>query len=533
MELLNTVEQIAAYSFCGVIIGIAGVLSYRLLLHPLSDYPGPLIAKLTDGRNGYYSLLRDLHLVSLRDHRKFGPVVRHGPNKLLFNTVKALHAQDIYDNDRVLKSHVYTVTVQSPGVCNSFNVIDPREHRAKRKILGQVINEGGMRIFEDTMIGQIDIFIKLIRSSCDGPEPVNLSTRLDYLTCDIVGLLSFGYHLRLQTNSDNRFMMRGMYYGNYFSNTRMQYYRLHQFRLGRIIQHLSKATLEKYKRLMEKMITERISNDNPLTHDLYAVASQANRDEETLGGNVRMSDIWSEAVVFFPAGAFSVSTATCALFFYLSRDKMRTAKLQKEIRSTFRNPAEIRSGQQLSSCHYLRACIDEALRIATPIPGTPWREVESTDSKPLIVDGHVVPAGTQIGVNAYAIHHTEEYFPNPYSFDPERWLASETPEQQLKAMREAFSPFSIGSRACTGKAMAYLETSLIMAKAIWHFDFELPAGPLGKVGGGQPGNSNGRHLPNEYQIHDVLSAAHDGPLLKFRLRGGIEDNLATDGLSFQ
>lgn len=232
-------------------------------------------------------------------------------------------------------------------------------------------------------------------------------------------------------------------------------------------------------------------------------------------------------------GAFSVSTATSALFFYLSRDKVRTAKLQQEIRSKFKTQADIRSGQQLTSCHYLRACIDEALRIAPPIPGTLWREVDPAHGQPLVVDGHVIQPGTQIGVNTYAIHHNEEYFTNPYDFIPERWLASETPKQQLKVMRDGFAPFSIGSRGCTGKPMAYLETSLIMAKTIWCFDFELPEGLLGKVGGGRPGNNNGRHLPNEYQIYDVLSAAHDGPCLLFRPREGVEDELAIDGISIR
>jgi cytochrome P450 len=113
----------------------------------------------------------------------------------------------------------------------------------------------------------------------------------------------------------------------------------------------------------------------------------------------------------------------------------------KEIRSTLKTDAEIRSGPELSGCHYLRACIDEALRIAPPIPGTLWRELEPTDDRPLVVDGQVIPRGTQVGVNTYSIHHNEEYFQDPYAFNPERWLSSETPEKQLNVMRAAFYTF--------------------------------------------------------------------------------------------
>lgn len=232
-------------------------------------------------------------------------------------------------------------------------------------------------------------------------------------------------------------------------------------------------------------------------------------------------------------GAFSVATAMSALLFYLSRERRCYEKLAAEIRSTFQRADEIRSGQQLSSCQYLRACIDEALRIAPPIPGTGWRELKSSDGGSLVVDGHVVPPGTEVGVNTYALHHNEEYFPNPYKFEPERWLATETPEEQRNIMRAAFAPFSIGYRACTGKAMAYLESSLIIAKILWYFDFEIPPGPLGHVGGGKSGAAGGRDRVAEYQLYDVLSAGHEGPYLLFHPRKDTGDDLLSEGLTLQ
>ena len=102
-----------------------------------------------------------------------------------------------------------------------------------------------------------------------------------------------------------------------------------------------------------------------------------------------------------------------------------------------------------------------------------------------------MPPGTQVGVNIYTLHHNETYFPEPYKFTPERWLPSETPEAQRKAMHEAFTPFSIGYRGCAGKSMAYLETSLVIAKTLWYFDFKLAPGDLARVGGGVAGRKDG------------------------------------------
>lgn len=84
---------------------------YRLLLHPLKNYPGPQLAKISDTYSTYHSAKKSLHLATRQAHIEYselldtqalllerlttrltkGPVIRLGPNKLVFNTVEALH----------------------------------------------------------------------------------------------------------------------------------------------------------------------------------------------------------------------------------------------------------------------------------------------------------------------------------------------------------------------------------------------------------------------------------------------------------
>lgn len=58
---------------------------------------------------------------------------------------------------------------------------------------------------------------------------------------------------------------------------------------------------------------------------------------------------------------------------------------------------------------------------------------------------------------------------------PERWLADvgSTNKEFSTDRREALQPFSIGPRNCIGRQLAYAEMRLILAKLLWHFDFEL------------------------------------------------------------
>ncbi|KAI1858055.1 uncharacterized protein JN550_012877 [Neoarthrinium moseri] len=251
------------------------------------------------------------------------------------------------------------------------------------------------------------------------------------------------------------------------------------------------------------MIKHRLAEPRSAKHDLYSFAAD----------QLSQEDIWSEAAVFLIGGGDTVATAMTALFFYMARNRECYRKLAEEIRSSFKMRTQIKGGAKLTSCKYLRACIDECLRMSPPLASTLWREQRSQDSGNIVVDGHMIPRGTRVGVNTYSLHHNPTYFPEPFKFWPERWLAS---RDENRTSREAFAPFSTGSRGCAGKAMAYLEISLVMATTLWDFDFE-EAPVKGAMEGGIYQRFSYQTSP-EFQLHDVFVSSHDGPYLIFRPR---------------
>ncbi|KAI1128973.1 cytochrome P450 [Nemania abortiva] len=498
------------------------VFAYRLLLHPLSKYPGPFVAKLTEGYAGFYAGLQRLHLVTQQNHQKYGNVVRIGPNRLVFNSVQALH--DIYNNDRVVKSHVYLVTLGFTGTVNIFSVIDRIAHRTKRKLIGAGVSERAMREFEPTMASQIDIFLKQIVESSQKSEAVNMSTRCKRLTMDVIGLLAFGYAMNTQTEERYRTLHGGIEASNAHNNVLMQWPRLQSRVIAYPLHYLTLAAQKQAFELIENMIKTRTAEGKDSRRDLYAQVA----DELETNPEFRLSDVWSEALFLIPAGGDTTAAGISALLFYLTRHAECYQKLAREIRTTFSSSSEIHGGPQLSNCQYLRACIDEALRISSPVNGTLWRELAADDdgSKPFIVDGHVIPKGVQVGVNIYTLHHNPEYFPDPYAFKPERWLNGD--EAEKHRMKDAFAPFQIGYRGCAGKPMAYLEASLVIAKLLWYFDFEPAPGEAGQIGGGKVGDTTGRHRPDEFQMYDVFASGHNGPMLVFKPRGSYWEELATE-----
>ncbi|KAI3390366.1 hypothetical protein diail_9940 [Diaporthe ilicicola] len=385
----------------------------------------------------------------------------------------------------------------------------------KRRLIGQAINDKAMRDFEPTMVGQIDLFIGQIREASKTSTPVDMTDCLKRLGMDIVGLLAFGFPLNMQTDPTYRFMVKGLSIGGYRAHCFMQFPPIRRLGIQHLLGVAGRAQRVKYVEMMQRMIRTRLSEDKHARHDLYSVV--ADHLDNTTADGITTSQLWSEALFFFPAGGETTSTALSALFFYLSRNPEIYKKLAKEVRSTFSSDADIRGGSKLAGCRYLRACIDEALRMSPPVSGTPWRELYLNEQdRPLIIDGHVVPPGTQVGVCFYSLHHNEKYFADPFTYRPERWLVDD--EAQLRLMNSAFCAFSVGPRGCAGKAMAYLEASLVVAKTIWAFDFR-PA-PGGKSGGGAPHKREGRRREDEFQLYDIFAAMHVGPELLFTPRGG-------------
>ena len=107
-------------------------------------------------------------------------------------------------------------------------------------------------------------------------------------------------------------------------------------------------------------------------------------------------------------------------------------------------------------------------------------------------------------------YHNESYFPDPFALDPERWLD----ESSNEALHRAFVPFGIGDAMCLGKSMAYLETSLVIDKILWNFDFAQAPGEAGRLGGGRPTSKDrARTREGEFQLYDGIVSDHDGPNL--------------------
>ncbi|KAL3420507.1 cytochrome p450 [Phlyctema vagabunda] len=507
----------ASYAFttvliCSLIIAtlyVAGHIIYQVTFHPLARYPGPFLAKFTDARAGYHAWLGDTHLDMWRCHEKYGPYVRYTPERLLINTAGALkEAQDKHRN--VTKAREYLGMVHRTP--STFTLLDKKEHAKKRRILSQGFSDSAVRAFEQSILDHVEKFCATMApspshaSSGQGwSQPVNISTWCSYLFFDMITDLVFGTSYNMLGAATYRYVIDAIKASNQRVSVIIQAPGITFRRLDKKLFPRAILARNQFLHFMKKVVTDRMAAkvDSKNVFANLAVA----RDPETNQG-FTMLELGAESISLLVAGSDTTSTFVSGLFFYLSRHRDVYERAVSEVRAAFADASEVRLGPKLNSCRYLRACLDETLRLSPPVGAALFREALQGGA---VVDGLYIPEGMRVGTSIYAIHHNPIYFPEPFAFRPERWLNRTSP------VIEAYAPFSLGARGCVGKGLALMEAMLMMATVLYKFDFQTAPGTL-EGGGDLSAPMYGRHRPNEFQLKEHVTSDCSGPMLRFRFR---------------
>jgi cytochrome P450 len=154
-----------------------------------------------------------------------------------------------------------------------------------------------------------------------------------------------------------------------------------------------------------------------------------------------------------------------AMYLLLANPKCLT-KLRTELDSVM-DPSEcVVAYDKVRHLPYLRACLDEALRMFPPSTfGLPRRT--PPEGAPIL--GTFIPGDTSVSISAFVAHRDPTVFPDPESFRPERWLGDDAKELQA-----AFITFSAGARGCIGRNISYLEQTVLLASVVHRYEFALP-----------------------------------------------------------
>lgn len=185
-------------------------------------------------------------------------------------------------------------------------------------------------------------------------------------------------------------------------------------------------------------------------NDLVSMLLRAS-DPET-GRTMTDSEIVDNLLTFITAGHETTALGLAWTFDLLSRNPACEEKMLVEIDN-------VTAGQPLTPEHiaqlvYTKQVFSEAMRLYPPAP-----IITRTALRDFQLGDFLIPEGTVLFVPIYAVHHHASIWPDPQTFDPDRFL----PDAVKARHRYAYMPFGAGPRVCIGNAFAVMEAVAILA----------------------------------------------------------------------
>ncbi|KAH8686184.1 cytochrome P450 monooxygenase [Ilyonectria robusta] len=438
---------------------------YNVYFHPLRNVPGPKLWAMTLIPYTRMFLSGKALREVLELHKAYGPAVRLAPGVVAFSHPDA--AKEIRGHRKAgMGEHGKDPKHLGP-LGKTILGADRANHSRYRRSLAHGFSAQVMLDQEPIIKQYVDMFIqKLHDESAGGTKRVDMVQWFNYTTFDIIGDLAFGEPFGCLEESRYHGWVSLVFSSikNLTYVAQLQRFALIGPLLRRFVIPKTLATkLAEHNQLSAAKVSQRLARE---TNRPDFITAMTTRRGSSKGDELTFDELASHSSLLITAGSETTATALSAAAYYLGTNPRALAILTEEVRTTFSTEGEIDllSVQKLP---YMLAVLDEAMRMYPPAPGGQPRIIcEGGDE----IMGMYMPAGTKVEVWQWATHHNPANFTRPDEFIPERWLGD---PRFANDKVEAFQPFSVGSRNCIGKNLAYAEMRLILARLVWNFDIQV------------------------------------------------------------
>ncbi|KAK8003516.1 general alpha-glucoside permease [Apiospora arundinis] len=387
-----------------------------------------------------------------------GNKIRLEPNTVLFRDPDA-YAEIYGMKSNVRRSDFYTAWQRNDKDQTTLDTVDVKEHTRKHRLLNISSTEKSVRAVSTFVIRHVDRWHQLLveGNGTEWSAPIDFFELLDTLSFDIMGGLSFGKSFDVKERGKNSFKSIPynimQYLRFYYPIARSPFLKLlillKPRGFNKLLDLMTPPEVQHYYQFVYNSVTERIrlhsqqmeKPEEEQRQDIFHFLCEA-RDPETGTQAYDETSLRAEANLLIIAGSDTTAVSLSGIFWYLIHDSLRCQKLVDELMATFESANDIFYGSKLSSCVYLRACIDEGMRLTHSGPCELSQEVLRGGLK---VSGEYLPGGTIVGTVPWVVSRNEEVYGHVNVFRPEHWIANEAAgvtKEQVSRVRSNFHPFS-------------------------------------------------------------------------------------------
>ncbi|KAL2870730.1 cytochrome P450 [Aspergillus lucknowensis] len=451
----------------------------------LNRHPGPFLAKFTD-------IWRFLDVHGRRPdithnalHKKYGDVVRLGPNTLSFASPSAIKV--IYGlNKGFTKSEFYPVQMtvsKGEPLPSLFSTLDESFHANLRRSVNHAFSMSSLVQYEPMVNETVEIFLNQTAALfANSGQVCDFARWLQFFAFDVIGNITYSKrHGFIEKNEDIDGIVKSLARIFDYSAPIGQMPWLDKvFWKNPIFDALQKWGVADNSHpvavFARQRMQERISTDisSPKAHkeDLLTMFMKAGKDRPEFMTEKR---VLTMAVSMAFAGSETTAISLAAVFYYLLKNPEYMQRVREELDNAVRDgtvenrPTGLVSWSESQKLPFLDACIKEAFRIH-PAAGLHLERVAPASG--IEIAGEFVPGGTIVGCSPWVIHRREEIFgADVDKFNPDRWLTA--PADRLKTMNGTMLQFGAGSRTCIGKNISLMEIYKLVPSFLRRFDVQL------------------------------------------------------------
>jgi len=330
----------------------------------------------------------------------------------------------------------------------------------ERRLVQPALQYRSVGAFVSIMTSATAAMLDRWSSHASDGRPLDVASELSRLTYTIVGKALFG----ADVSRDAEVVERAL--GTLLDLTYARLERLINLPLwvpspGNLRFHEARLAID---RVVYRIINERRERHEDQA-DLLAHLLEAVDDGGERG--MTSTQLRNETLTLLLSGHETTASALAWTLFLLSTHPEIERRLRSEVAAVIGDAREP-SLEDISHLEYTGMVLNEALRLYPPIWVLERRAIAGD-----VIGGYHIPAGSTVVVSPFILHRHEAFWPDPGSFDPERFAAP----QAAGRPAHAYLPFGAGPHQCVGAHFAALEARIILVMLVQRYRLELMPDP--------------------------------------------------------